>query len=107
MDASKPLFCFSSEYCCDEPQVQFFSSYVTTCCSQRVYGSEVTVNIERFLIEWSQGDKDWIKQKDGTETQADVFVGSGRCNFTLTAVVQRGSAVPAHITIPQWDDAGE
>lgn len=101
------LFLFSSEYCRDKPQVQFFSSYVTAFCSQRVSGSAATVNIQRYIIKWSQGDKNWTEWKDGAETQADVFIGSGRCDFTLTPVVRSGSTVSAHITIPQRDDGGE
>lgn len=45
--------------------------------------------------------------KDSGQTQAEVSIGPGQCDFTVQAVLHIGSTIPAHITVPQRDDGGE
>lgn len=75
-------------------------------CLQRVSGSAPNVIIRGYVVEWSQEDTKWSGWRDGGETQAEFSIGPGRYDVTVSAVVQAGANVSAHITIPQRHDGG-
>lgn len=63
-----------------------------------------TVNIQGYVVQWSQEGRNWTETKDSGQTQAEVSIGPGRCDFTVQAFLHNMSPVHAHITIPQRDD---
>ncbi|CAJ1069255.1 leukemia inhibitory factor receptor isoform X1 [Xyrichtys novacula] len=80
------------------------SREVTLLWTLRIPGSAATVNIQNYTVLWSQGGKNQTEWKDSGQTQAQVSIGPEQCDFTLQAVVKRGSTIPAHITVQQRDD---
>ncbi|XP_024860896.2 oncostatin-M-specific receptor subunit beta isoform X2 [Kryptolebias marmoratus] len=68
-------------------------------------GGATPVNIRSYKLKWSQGGQTWTELKDGGQNQTDVFIGAGRCDVSIEAVLQTGSFVRANITIPQKDVA--
>ncbi len=85
-------------------QYEHFSNFHNLHCSQHV---PATVNIQGYLVQWLQEGQNWTEWKDSGQTQADVSIGPGECDFTVQAVIRVGSSIPAHITIPQRDNGGE
>ncbi|KAK9523056.1 hypothetical protein VZT92_019485 [Zoarces viviparus] len=77
---------------------------VTLLWTPHVPGSAATVNIQGYVVQWSQGGQNRTERKDGRQTQAEVSIDAGQHDFTVQAVVLTGSTVPAHITVPQRDD---
>lgn len=78
-------------------------------CSQHAPGSAAPVHIQGYVVQWSQGGQnraEW-RVESGGHTRAEVSVDAGQHDITVQAVVLTGSAVPAHITVPQSDDGGE
>ncbi|XP_060894548.1 leukemia inhibitory factor receptor isoform X1 [Labrus mixtus] len=80
------------------------SRQVTLMWTPAVTGSAATVNIEGYKVQWSQGGRNQTELKSSGQTQAEVSIGPGQCDFTVQAVVPIGSTVPAQITVPQQDD---
>ncbi|XP_040050982.2 leukemia inhibitory factor receptor isoform X1 [Gasterosteus aculeatus] len=75
-------------------------------CSQHAPGSAAPVHIQGYVVQWSQGGQnraEW-RVESGGHTRAEVSVDAGQHDITVQAVVLTGSAVPAHITVPQSDD---
>ncbi|KAF1389404.1 hypothetical protein PFLUV_G00073080 [Perca fluviatilis] len=77
---------------------------VTLLWTPHVPGSAVTVNIQGYIVQWSQEGQNWTEWKDSGQTQAEVSINPGQYDFSVQAVVHTGSTIPAHITIPQGDD---
>ncbi|XP_034547122.1 leukemia inhibitory factor receptor isoform X2 [Notolabrus celidotus] len=80
------------------------SRQVTLLWTPYVPGSAVTVNIQSYIVQWSQEGKKQTEWKDSGQRQAEVSIGPGQCDFTVQAVIQSNSSVPAHITVLQRDD---
>ncbi|KAI9536996.1 hypothetical protein NQZ68_029124 [Dissostichus eleginoides] len=59
--------------------------------------------IKGFMVQWSQGSLNWTEQKDSGQNQTQVYINLGRYDFTVRALLPIGSAIPAHIIIPQRD----
>lgn len=75
---------------------------------QETVGGEATpVNIQGYKLEWSQGGQTSTELKDGGQNQAVVFIGPGRCDVTVRAVLQTGSSLPGNITVPPKDVTGK
>uniref|UniRef100_A0A3Q2QCQ8 Leukemia inhibitory factor receptor-like n=1 Tax=Fundulus heteroclitus TaxID=8078 RepID=A0A3Q2QCQ8_FUNHE len=53
------------------------------------------------------GGQTVTEQKNSRQNQTDISIGPKKCNFTVQAVLCKGSSIPAHITIPPEDDPGE
>uniref|UniRef100_A0A3Q3GFD1 Leukemia inhibitory factor receptor-like n=1 Tax=Labrus bergylta TaxID=56723 RepID=A0A3Q3GFD1_9LABR len=83
------------------------SRQVTLMWTPPVTGSAATVNIKGYKVQWSQGGRNQTELKSSGQTQAEVSIGPGQCDFTVQAVVSIGSTVPAQITVPQQDDQVE
>ncbi|XP_074495372.1 leukemia inhibitory factor receptor isoform X2 [Sebastes fasciatus] len=77
---------------------------VTLLWTPHVPGSAAIVNIQRYEVQWSQEGQNWTEWKDGGQTQAEVSINLGQCDFTVQAVLHTGSIFSAHITVPQSDD---
>ncbi|XP_054467793.1 leukemia inhibitory factor receptor [Anoplopoma fimbria] len=77
---------------------------VTLLWTPLVPSSADTVNIQGYIVQWSQGGQNWTESKDSGQTQAEVSIDAGRHDFTVQAVVLSGSTIPAHITVPERDD---
>ncbi|KAM7017805.1 leukemia inhibitory factor receptor isoform 2-T2 [Tautogolabrus adspersus] len=82
------------------------SRQVTLMWTPPVTGSAATVNIEGYKVQWSQGGRNQTELKNNGQTQAEVSIGPGQCDFTVQAVVNIGSTVPAQITVPQMEGQG-
>lgn len=82
-----------------------FFNFHTHFCSQDVPDSAAT--IKGFMVQWSQGSLNWTERKDSGQTQAQVSINLGQYDFTVRALLHSGSAIPAHIIIPQKDIDGE
>ncbi|XP_078107293.1 leukemia inhibitory factor receptor isoform X1 [Sander vitreus] len=80
------------------------SRQVTLLWTPHVPGSAVTVNIQGYVVQWSQEGQNWTEWKDSGQTQAEVSIDLGQYDFSVQAVLHTGSTIPAHITIPQGDD---
>ncbi|KAM4579157.1 leukemia inhibitory factor receptor [Fundulus diaphanus] len=78
--------------------------HVTLLWKTHVVGRATTVEIKGYTVKWSQGGQTVTEQKDSRQNQADISIGPKKCNFTVQAVLNTGSSVPAHITIPLEDD---
>uniref|UniRef100_A0A3Q1EKW3 Leukemia inhibitory factor receptor-like n=1 Tax=Acanthochromis polyacanthus TaxID=80966 RepID=A0A3Q1EKW3_9TELE len=61
------------------------------------------VNVQRYKVQWSQEGNIRTDIKDSRQSQAEIFIGPGKCDFTVQAVLHTGSSIPAHITIPPMD----
>lgn len=64
------------------------------------------VNIQGYVVEWSQEGKNWSKWTDSVQTQTEVSLGSGHYDFTVKAVLNN-SSISAHISVPRKHDGGE
>uniref|UniRef100_UPI0037E7C2D6 leukemia inhibitory factor receptor isoform X2 n=1 Tax=Semicossyphus pulcher TaxID=241346 RepID=UPI0037E7C2D6 len=80
------------------------SRQVTLLWTPPVPGSAAADNIRGYRVQWSQGGKNRSQWKDSGQTQAEVSIGPGQCDFTVQADVHSGSTVPAHITVHQRED---
>ncbi|KAI4820266.1 hypothetical protein KUCAC02_028250 [Chaenocephalus aceratus] len=77
------------------------SRQVTLLWTHDVPDSAAT--IKGFMVQWSQGSLNWTERKDSGQTQAQVSINLGQYDFTVRALLHSGSAIPAHIIIPQKD----
>ncbi|XP_036954638.1 oncostatin-M-specific receptor subunit beta isoform X1 [Acanthopagrus latus] len=84
------------------------SRQVSLFWTPHVSGPAATANIQGYLVQWSQDGQNWTECKDGGQTQAEVSIGPGQCDFSVQAVLRTSCTVTytAHITIPQRDDRG-
>ncbi|XP_029295925.1 leukemia inhibitory factor receptor [Cottoperca gobio] len=80
------------------------SRQVTLLWTPHVPGSAAVVTIQGYVVQWSQESQNWTKTKDSVQTQTEVSIDLGQYDFTVQAVLDTGSTIPAHITIPQRDD---
>ncbi|XP_013867225.1 oncostatin-M-specific receptor subunit beta [Austrofundulus limnaeus] len=71
--------------------------------SEAVGGGATPVIIQGYRLERSQGGETSMEVKDSGQNQAVVFIGPGRCDVTVRAVLQTGSSVPGNITVPPKD----
>ncbi|XP_062418251.1 leukemia inhibitory factor receptor isoform X3 [Pungitius pungitius] len=78
---------------------------VTLLWTVHVPGSAAPVNIQGYVVQWSQGGQNQTESKGGGHTWAEVILDAGQHDITVQAVVT-GYAVPAHITVPRSDDEG-
>ncbi|XP_069563953.1 leukemia inhibitory factor receptor [Brachyistius frenatus] len=79
------------------------SRQVTLLWNPHIVGTAATVNIQSYTVQWSQEGQTSTQSKDSGQSQAEVSIGPGKCDFTVQAVLHSGSSVPAHITIPPMD----
>ncbi|XP_026198886.1 oncostatin-M-specific receptor subunit beta [Anabas testudineus] len=77
------------------------SRQVTLLWTSHVPGSATTVAIKGYTVQWSQEGQN--RTVDSGQTQTEISIGPGQCDFTVQAVLDRGLAVPAHLTIPKMD----
>ncbi|KAM4745889.1 leukemia inhibitory factor receptor [Anableps anableps] len=70
-----------------------------------VFGRATTVKIQSYAIKWSQEGQSLTELNDTRHTQVDIPIGPKKCDFTVQAVLNMGSSIPAHITIPSKDDS--
>ncbi|KAM4576175.1 leukemia inhibitory factor receptor isoform 2-T2 [Odontesthes bonariensis] len=77
--------------------------HVTLLWNPNVVGRADTVNIKGYSLKWSQGGQMWRELKESGQSQVEISIGPGKCDFTVQAVLQIGSSTPAHITIPPQD----
>ncbi|XP_071339604.1 leukemia inhibitory factor receptor isoform X4 [Trachinotus anak] len=67
-------------------------------------GSATTEIIQGYTVQWSQDGQNRTQEKDSAQTQAEVSIGPGQYDFTVTAVRHTCPSITAHITIPKLDD---
>ncbi|XP_035514491.1 oncostatin-M-specific receptor subunit beta [Morone saxatilis] len=79
------------------------SRQVTLLWSLHVPDSAATVNIQGYIVQWSQEAQNWTEWRDSGQTQAEVSIGPGQYEFTVQAVLHIDSTLSAHITIPKSD----
>uniref|UniRef100_A0A3P8TEF7 Fibronectin type-III domain-containing protein n=1 Tax=Amphiprion percula TaxID=161767 RepID=A0A3P8TEF7_AMPPE len=79
------------------------SSQVTLLWNPHIVGRATAVNIQGYKVQWSQKGNIWTDFKDGGQSQAEIFIAPGKCDFTVQAVLHTGSSIPAHITVPPVD----
>lgn len=79
------------------------SRHVTLLWNPRIVGTAAKVNIQGYTVQWSQEGQTWTESKDSGQTEAEVPIGPGQCDFAVHAVLHPGSSIPAHITIPSMD----
>ncbi|XP_071775502.2 leukemia inhibitory factor receptor isoform X1 [Centroberyx gerrardi] len=77
---------------------------VTLLWTPHIPGSAAKGVIQGYTVQWSQGGQNRTEGKDSGQTQAEIFVGPGQCDFSVQAVLLAGSSIPAHITVPQMED---
>ncbi|XP_072243660.1 leukemia inhibitory factor receptor isoform X2 [Leuresthes tenuis] len=80
-----------------------YKRHVTLLWNPHVVGRAGTVNITGYSLKWSQGGQIRRELKESGQSQVEVSIGPARCDFTVQAVLQSGSSIPAHITIPPQD----
>ncbi|XP_063753933.1 leukemia inhibitory factor receptor isoform X2 [Eleginops maclovinus] len=66
--------------------------------------TDSAAEIQGYRVQWSQGGQNWSETKDSEQTQAEVAINLGQYDFTVQALLHTGSAIPAHIIIPQRDN---
>ncbi|XP_074527018.1 leukemia inhibitory factor receptor [Halichoeres trimaculatus] len=77
---------------------------VTLLWTPLIPGSAVTVNIQNYIIQWTQEGINQSVWRDSGQTQAEVSIGPGQCDFAVQTVIRGGSSIPAHITVLQRKD---
>ncbi|KAM7415884.1 hypothetical protein PAMA_018107 [Pampus argenteus] len=80
------------------------SRQLTLLWTPHIVGTAAKVNIQGYTVKWLQEGQNRTELKDSGQTQAEVSLGPGQCDFTVQAVLHTGSSIPAHITIPARDD---
>ncbi|KAM6930889.1 leukemia inhibitory factor receptor [Xenentodon cancila] len=78
---------------------------VTLLWKPHIVGRAAKVKIQGYALQWSQEGKIWKEIKESGQNQAEVSIGPGKCDFTVQAVLQTGSCIAAHITVPPMDHA--
>ncbi|KAF7200667.1 leukemia inhibitory factor receptor [Nothobranchius furzeri] len=79
---------------------------VSLSWSPHIFGKASEVTIQSYNLTWSQDGQVSTELKDGGQNQAEVFVGSGRCDISVQAEPSTGFSLPATITIPPNGDTG-
>ncbi|KAM7391310.1 hypothetical protein PAMP_022010 [Pampus punctatissimus] len=80
------------------------SRQITLLWTPHIFGTAVKVNIQGYTVKWLHEGQNRTELKNSGQTQAEVSIGPGQCDFTVQAVLPTGSSIPAHITIPARDD---
>ncbi|XP_047236405.1 leukemia inhibitory factor receptor isoform X3 [Girardinichthys multiradiatus] len=78
---------------------------VTLLWKPHVFGRATTVKIQAYTVKWSQEGQTLTEPMDSRQSQADISIGPKKCNFTVQAVLNNGSSIPAHITILPKDNS--
>ncbi|XP_022621028.1 leukemia inhibitory factor receptor-like isoform X3 [Seriola dumerili] len=83
---------------------EIYSRQVTLLWTLNAPGSATTETVQRYTVQWTQDGQNRTERKDGAQTQAEVLIGPGQCDFTVQAVLHTCPPINAHITIPKLDD---
>ncbi|XP_029366774.1 oncostatin-M-specific receptor subunit beta isoform X2 [Echeneis naucrates] len=79
------------------------SRHITLLWMLNTPESALTKEIRGYTVQWRQDGQNKTEWRDSAQTQADVFIGPGRYDFTVQAVFQT-FAIAAHITLPESED---
>ncbi|XP_047447462.1 oncostatin-M-specific receptor subunit beta isoform X2 [Mugil cephalus] len=77
------------------------SRQVTLLWNPHIVGTAATLKIPGYKVQYTQEGR--TNSTEVGQSQAVVSVGPGKCVFTVRAVLQSGSSVPARITVPPVD----
>ncbi|XP_062308106.1 leukemia inhibitory factor receptor [Osmerus eperlanus] len=64
-------------------------------------GSASTGGVQGYRVEWRQGEHSASVLIDKEETQTELSIGPEQCDVTAEAVLQRGSSIPSHLSLPR------